>query len=319
MIDIMVLQAFLEVAKTGNMTFAAQKLGITQPALSMRMRSLESQVGQGLFHRKKTGMELNEFGKSFFSACKKLNREVEHIDSWIKEQRGSIGGTMRITCVSGVMNCVIPGFLGPFKQIYPETRFVIDENISVVSEELVLGGSYDIGIITGKCQKKSLKAKLLFRSNDLIMVCTPEYAKMRGGKLAAENLRPEEIIWFVNPRSRGTRHVAKHLGIAHLENIGGIRLPDMETCKIYAMSSLGVAVLARMFVYDELKGGRLIEIPDFSMMVQVHMISRNDAYQPPLISRFKEKFIDYCAEMDSKFKKELDAVGRPSLKKTEKA
>lgn len=311
------LQAFLEVAKTGNMTFAAQKLGITQPALSMRIRSLESQVGRGLFHRKKTGMELNEFGKSFFSACKKLNREVEHIDGWINEQRGSTGGTMRITCVSGVMNCVIPGFLGQFKQIYPETKFVIEQNISVVSEELVLGGSYDIGIITGRCQKKSLKAKLLFKSNDLIMVCTPEYAKRREGELAAANLSPEEILWFVNPRSRGTRYVAKHLGIVHLENIGGIRLPDMETCKIYAMSSLGVAVLARMFVYDELKGGRLIEIPGFNMLVPIYMISRNDAYQPPLISKFKEKFIDYCEGMDIKLKKELDAAERRDVKKQE--
>lgn len=302
MINITLLQAFLEIARSGNMTLAAQKLGITQPALSNRIKLLEAEIGKSLFFRKKSGMEMNDFGKNFFSICRKLNQEVECVDNWIKDQNGQVAGILRLSVVSGAMNYIIPGFLEEFSQRYPETKFIIEENVSAVSEELVLNGSHDLGIITGKCKKGSLKTKLLFEHNDVLMVCSHNFERKSGRKITAGNIKPDEILWYVNPRSRATKKVAQSLGIVYLDSIGKYRLPDMETCKKYALKGLGVAVVAKMFVHDELKNKELLVVPGFKIKIPIYMISRNEAYQSPLITRFKEDFYGYCLKMDSKWK-----------------
>ena len=302
MINIMLLQAFLSVAEFQNLTIASANLGISQPALSYRIRLLEEKTGQGLFIRKKTGMELTDFGTKFLSICKKLQEDVKYVDCWIKDQHPEVGGTVRITAVSGVINHILLEFFERFTQRYPETKISARENATTVSEEQILAGSFDFGIITDQSRKYSLKSILLFEHNELLLVCSPEYLKKCGHKIMAEHFEPEEILWYVDMRSRSAKKIIRFFNVTDPNLMGKIQLPDMEACKQYAMKGLGATITSKLFVWKELKGGGLVSVPGFRIKLPMHMISRGSKYQSRAALKFKEEFSDYCRDIDSRLK-----------------
>ena len=101
MLELNLIHTFLEVAKHKNLNLTAQKLFLTQSALSQRIKALENQVGSSLFLRKRSGMELNQFGKEFYEVCCDLKRDVERVNNWIMGRQGYIGGEIKVVTISG--------------------------------------------------------------------------------------------------------------------------------------------------------------------------------------------------------------------------
>ena len=97
------IQAFITVAREGNMTLAAEKMGITQSGLSRLLLSLEADLSASLFERHKHGMALSEYGSAFLPyALTMLNTEQKAREE-IELIRGAGKGILRIGCVSSLL------------------------------------------------------------------------------------------------------------------------------------------------------------------------------------------------------------------------
>lgn len=297
MIDTALLQAFLAIARSKSITAAAAQLRLTQPALSRRIKALEDMAGQSFFIRKKSGVELNSFGKEFLEICKDVDTGLRSVDNWIGSKRDKVSGTINVSLISSFVHHVFPQFLAGFSRRYPDVRFRVEENVSAVSEEKVLSGDADIGIISNRCMKNSLKTKCLIPYNEVLLVCSPEYLKKRK-ELSKDNLKAEDMIWYSSSQSRGAKKFEKEIGLSCMDELAQITAPDMEACKIYACAGLGVAILAKMMIADELKKKLLIPLHGFNASTPIYMISRNEDYQSPAIVRFKELFAEYCAKAE---------------------
>lgn len=297
MIDTALLQAFLAIAKSKSITAAAAQLRMTQPALSRRIKALEDMAGQSLFIRKKSGVEINSFGKEFLEVCKNVDAGLRSVENWIGSKRDQVSGTISISLISSFVHHVFPQFLAGFRKRYPNVRFRVEENVSAVSEEKVLSGAADIGIISNKCTKNSLKTKCLLSYNELLLVCSPGYLKKRSG-LSKDTLKAEDMIWYSSSQSRGAKKFEKEIGISCMDELAQITAPDMEACKIYACAGLGVAILAKMMIAYELRKKLLIPLHGFKASTPIYMISRNEDYQSPAIVRFKELFTEHCTKAE---------------------
>lgn len=293
MLDTALLDAFLTISKTGSITAAAMQLKLTQPALSRRLKALEDMVGQGLFIRKKSGVELNAAGREFLAVCRGLDSGLKSVENWIGAKRNVVSGTIDIALISGYVHHVFPQFLAHFKKRYPDVKFRIEQSVSAVVEEKVLGGTSDIGIIANKCMKNSLKEKCLLPQNEVLLVCSPNYLRKRKG-LDRRTLKADDMIWYSESQSRGAKRFEKMIGITCLDELAEITTPDMESCKTYACAGLGVALLAKVMIVDELKKGALIPLDGFKVNIPIFMISRNEEYQSPAIVEFKRLFAEYC-------------------------
>lgn len=297
MIDMNLLNTFIEVAKTGNLSIVAQRLFITQSALSQRVKTLEGQIGKSLFFRRKTGMELSKTGQELFAICKELTRDLTKVNNWIDIQKQYKGGIITISSISSVITHVLPDFLKDFLPKFDDLSVTIEQNVSSVIEEDVLSGRVDLGLISAKCQKPSLKAIRLFERHEMMMVCSPDYLAKRK-TIDVKDLSNEKIIWYAAKRSRGLKRICQRLGIKYHKGIGDIRLPDMESCRLYALKGLGIAFLGKMTVFDDMKQGNLVEIPGFDLAPGMYLISRREEYEPPAISSFKSEFTKFCHELD---------------------
>ena len=172
MIELQYVSTFLEVAKSKSMKDAAQKMRLTQPAITSRIKNLEQQVGCSLFYRRRSGMELNDDGKEFFKLSVGLDRELEKIDYLIQNKKGDVSGKIVVACPSTFMSYILPGFLKIFLQRYPKVSVSIFSVISQVVEESVIKGDSNIGVIIGRSVKNSLKIQELCDSH-MVMVCSP--------------------------------------------------------------------------------------------------------------------------------------------------
>ena len=100
------IQAFITVAREGNMTLAAEKMGITQSGLSRLLLSLEADLSASLFERHKHGMALSEYGSAFLPyALTMLNTEQKAREE-IELIRGAGKGILRIGCVSSLLTSI---------------------------------------------------------------------------------------------------------------------------------------------------------------------------------------------------------------------
>ncbi|MBU0506686.1 MAG: LysR family transcriptional regulator [bacterium] len=296
MLDLNIIQIFLFLAKVKNLNLAAKRMGVTPPALSHRIKSLEELVGHSLFLRKHTGMELNKKGRELFEVCENLTKDAKRIENWVLNQRGYVGGEVTLTVISGLTAYLLPDFLGPFIKKYPEIKIVIDTVMSSANvEERLLQGESDIGIIAGPCLKPSLKLKKILHNNNLLLVYSPEYSPEK--KLTKKDLSHVNFIWHGHASDRSRIALMKVLKVKINEN-DSLTLPDMEATKQMALKGLGVTSIANIYVHNEIRENKLIAIPGVCLNRPLNLVSRNEKYAPPALKIFKEEFVGYCESVN---------------------
>ncbi len=147
------LQAFYEVTRLGSFTKAAQGLGLTQSALSHRIRNLEGQLETALFIRDTAGVRLTEAGTKLLRFCRVQSQiETEFMRDFKTESRQGIGGYLRIGGASTVMWSVVTPALGPLLRENPEIQIeMLSRELSALPR-LLNTGQIDFIIMCGKLE-----------------------------------------------------------------------------------------------------------------------------------------------------------------------
>lgn len=300
MIDLNLIHTFLAVSETKNLHQTAKKLLITQSAVSQRIKTLEGQIGKDLFIRTRTGMTINNTGKHLYSLCKCFNNDIKSITHWIDEQRGNIGGRIIISSWTTPLKYIFPSFLNKFLKKYPKVSINFRMGVSADVEEDVASGLADIGVL-GQCKKPMLLQEKIFQNNFLIMACSPDYHLAKKKRVTVKDLKNEKFIGELPPHSRSIRKLCSHLGLSFNTDFGTIRLPDMEYGKYFAMNGLGIAIIANIVIQEELKAGKLIALPGFTVQYNGYLVSRKEEFESPTIKIFKKEFKMHCKQLDKKW------------------
>ncbi len=302
LIDLNLIHTFLEVTKTKNLHMAAQRLDITQSAVSQRIAALEAQVGKSLFLRR-GGMELNSVGERFLTACRGYHETVDHLERWILEESESLSGDVRLMVTYGMAGRLLPQFLKNFLAQHDQARFLcLSVESSPQVEEAVLNGTVDVGVMVALPQKPSLKAIKLFANNAVYMMCSPDHPFAKRKKVTYEEILTTRLLIHSHKGSRTQQLIFKGMGKKYDEMKNVVRLPDMDTCKQHALAGVGIAFLASMYIFDEVRDGRLIKLPGFKVSTPLYLISRSEKHEIPLVREFKKEFVEYCRELDKKWK-----------------
>ena len=112
-------QTFVTVVEEGNITKAAEKLFLSQPALSYRLRHLEEDLGSPLLLRTSEGITLTPQGEVFHAYCRRMLQEMESLKQAIGEMSGEIQGTLKIASSINFADYQLPHLLGKFTEQYP--------------------------------------------------------------------------------------------------------------------------------------------------------------------------------------------------------
>lgn len=138
---------FYVVAKTGNITKAAEELMVSQPAISKCIKLLEKQLGGQLFVRTKRGVVLTEEGKEFYKYIKHAVEYISNAEKKFTEMIHLDVGTIRIGSSTTLTKKFLMPFLEKFHQICPNINIQIETHVSKKSLERLRQGLIDLVIL----------------------------------------------------------------------------------------------------------------------------------------------------------------------------
>ncbi|MCL4134718.1 UNVERIFIED_CONTAM: hypothetical protein GTU68_054262 [Idotea baltica] len=146
--DTQLLEAFIAVASTGSFSDAAEKIHLTQPAVSKRIALLEQQLDCRLFDRIARSVTLTEAGEALLPRANHILREIADTAQAINDLSGDISGRLRLAISHHIGLHRLPPILKQFAQTYPEVTIDVDFMDSEKAYEGILQGRFEVAAIT---------------------------------------------------------------------------------------------------------------------------------------------------------------------------
>jgi DNA-binding transcriptional LysR family regulator len=146
--DLVLAESLVAVADAGAVTAAAQRIHISQSALSRRLAQLESELGAQLLVRGRRGAELTEAGRLVVVECRAMLARYAAMRRDIAEQLGLGQGTVVLGCGATVTSYLLPPAIATFRANHPSIRFLVKEAGSHQVVDDVVHGRAQVGIVT---------------------------------------------------------------------------------------------------------------------------------------------------------------------------
>ncbi|MFD4696971.1 LysR family transcriptional regulator [Streptomyces niveus] len=253
------LELLIAVARHGSMGGAARELGISQPAASSRIRSVERQLGVSLFDRSPSGSRPTEAGALVTDWARRIMEAAEAFDAGAQALRDRRDSRLRVAASMTIAEYLLPGWLIALRTARPDTAVSLLAGNSGAVAARLLGGEADLGFVEGLAVPAGLDGTVIGRDR-LVVVVAP--AHEWSGRCTA--LTPTELAacpLILREEGSGTRQVLD----AALASYGGLAEPLLElssttAVKAAVVSGAGPSVLSELAVREELVARRLLEV-----------------------------------------------------------
>lgn len=192
--DTQLLEAFIAVAKAGSFSDAAEKIHLTQPAVSKRIALLEEQLNCRLFDRIARSVTLTEAGEALLPRAHHILREIADTTQAINDLSGDISGRLRLAISHHIGLHRLPPILKQFAQGYPEVTIDVDFMDSEKAYEGVLQGRFEVAVITlAPDVHPKIEAKSIW-PDPLVFMVSDDHPLLRESNHTLDNLRDYPAI-----------------------------------------------------------------------------------------------------------------------------
>jgi DNA-binding transcriptional LysR family regulator len=252
------LAAFCEVVERRSFSRAAERLGVTQPAISLQIRSLEKRLGQRLLDRSGRRVEPTEAGRRLYRGAQRLLAlEGQLLEEVTSAERGELTGTLEIGASTGPGGAVVPLLLAEFQRANPgvSVSLSISDTQSVVDR--VAERELELGVVGAARRHRQVEFEPFFR-DEVVLACPPDHG-FAGRTISLDELRQEPVIAM--QEGAGVRQVIEDELREH-----GLRLRDLdvrlelglqESVKSAVAAGYGITFISRTAIEAELAAGTL--------------------------------------------------------------
>ncbi len=248
------LDLFATVARTGSLTRAAAEAHLTQPAVSMQLRSLEEAVGLPLTEPAGRGIRLTDAGLEFASQVEEVLERVQYLEELAARWRGVRGGRIRLGVVS-TAKYFVPRLIAHFLRAHPgvDFRLTIHNREQIVAELKANTVDY---VIMGRPPEELDCVATPFAPNLLGIVAAPGHPLSRRRGMKLSELAREPFI--VREHGSGTRAAMERVFAAQRVKIRtSMEMASNESIKQAVIAGLGLGFLSLYTVRNELAWGGL--------------------------------------------------------------
>jgi len=156
------LKYTLAVAEFGNFTTASEKCFVTQPTLSMQVQKLEEELGVTIFNRSTKPLQVTEIGEKVLTQAKRIIQESSRMNDVITEEKGIIGGTLKVGVIPTVSSTLLPLFLNIFIKKNKNVDLKIEEFSTDTIVEKLHNNTIDCAIAATPLENKDIIEKPLY-------------------------------------------------------------------------------------------------------------------------------------------------------------
>lgn len=270
--DTQLLEAFIAVAKAGSFSDAAEKIHLTQPAVSKRIALLEEQLDCRLFDRIARSVTLTEAGEALLPRAHHILQEIADTTQAINDLSGEIGGKLRLAISHHIGLHRLPPVLKQFAQDYPEVTIDVDFMDSEKAYEGILQGRFEVAVITLAPEAHpKIEAKTIW-PDPLVFMVSDDHPLLRESNPTLENLRnyPAILPGLGTYTGRMTRALFEQQNVP---------LPStmttnyLETIKMMVSIGLGWSLLPESMLEPGIKA---VEIPGIQIQRELGYIHHRE-------------------------------------------
>lgn len=274
------LEGFVETARRGSVTRAAEALYVTQPALTARLKSLERALGTALLVRTGRGVRLSEAGRTFLPYAQRALEAVGEGHRLVTEAARGGAGELALGAAPAVSTYVLPAILERFHAGHPAVRLAVRTGHSEEVLELVVREQVQIGLVRA-LRHPDIESLPLYE-DELVLVANPSHEFAERGEIAVEEMNEQQLILFDRTSSYHdlTSAFFREAGVVPR---GVMELDNIDATKKMVRQGLGVALLPHTAVAEELEAGSLrsVRIADAPRVRRrIVAIRRRDAGPP---------------------------------------
>jgi len=290
------LKVFSAVARHLSFTRAAESLALTQPAVSMQVKQLESQLDAILFEQLGKRIYLTEAGQEVYRYARHITQQLQELEAVLQGLKGLDQGRLRLS-VATTANYFAPSLLGTFCKRYPNITVSLDVTNRQRLLEQLAENEVDLVVMGRPPQDMDLEAGA-FMENPLVVVAPPEHPLTREQQIPLQRL--EQEVFLVREPGSGTRSSMQRFFERHGIHITtGMEASSDEAIKQSVQAGLGLGLLSRDTVQMELQLNRLVilDIKDFPILRHWYVMHRRGKRLTPVAEAFKRFLLDEAAPL----------------------
>lgn len=253
------LRTFRVVAETLNFTRAAERLNLTQSAVSHQIRALEEELGEPLFLRGKRGVRLSEAGRLVLDDAGRLLDLAEAMRERVGRRSQALSGRVRAAAATQAFVHLFAPLFEAFMREHPGVELTFRTTVSTDQTVAdILSGNADVGFASLAVYSPALRVFQLFE-DELMLVVAPSHRLAGQAEASMEDLAGARFVLF--ERGASIRRAADELfARAGLSPELALESNDTYFIKLMVEHGLGVSLLPGWAVAEELAAGRLARL-----------------------------------------------------------
>ena len=269
--DLFSLKIFQTVANEKNFTRAAEKMFRTQPAISLSIQRLESDLGEKLIERLGKQILLTDAGRIVMEYANRFENLTRDLDNALTEMRDKSAGRL----VIGANESTTLYLLDPivrYRGLYPKVKVQVRRSLSSKIPSQLIDGDLELGVISFEPGDERLVSQVIY-TDHLAFVVSPDHRFAGRGEVSIDELGEETFIAH-NVLSPYREVVIRAFQAARVPLRMDVEMPTVETIRNLVQRNEGVAFLPKMCVAHELKQGRLCEVkvPELAVERKIHLV-----------------------------------------------
>lgn len=285
--EIRQLRAFVAIAETGTFTAGASRVHVTQAAISMQIRQLESEIGARVFVRAPRHVILTEAGEQLLRRARHILREHDAAIDEIAELAGAERGRLRIGSASAmVLTEQLPAILKDLRKQHPAAEISVVSGTSEVLVDQILAGEVDIAFVSLPVDVRGIKTERL-SEDQLVAIASPRHRLSKQKTIDAYTLAGERLI--LGERGGNTRRLIDlFFAQAGVTIRVAMELSRQQAVRRMVEEDMGVGIVPLQSVKEEVEKGRLVRwwIEGAEINWELGIAQLSNGYDSPIMQKF---------------------------------
>ena len=285
--EIRQLRAFVAIAESGTFTAGALRVHVTQAAISMQIRQLETEIGAKVFVRAPRHVILTEAGEQLLRRARHILREHDAALDEIAELAGAERGRLRIGSASAmVLSEQLPAILKELRKQHPAAEISVVSGTSEVLVDQILGGEVDVAFVSLPVDVRGIKTERLSQ-DQLVAIASPRHKFAKQRTISAYTLAGERLI--LGERGGNTRRlIDQFFAQAGATLHVAMELSRQQAIKRMVEEDMGVGIVPLQSVKEEVDKGKLIRwwIEGAQINWELGIAQLSNGYDSPIMQKF---------------------------------
>jgi DNA-binding transcriptional LysR family regulator len=284
--DLLQLEHLLAVAEEGSFTRAAERVCRTQPAVSQSIKKLEEEIGAPLFTRDLHDVTLTEAGRTLVEYARRMVGVRDDAMRRLRELGNLDSGHLSIVAHESAAVYLLPGPLRSYFAQFPQIKVGIYRSRLEEIPRQVMDREVDVGFVKEAPAFHELQS-VLIHSDEMILIVSPRHPLASRERVRVRELAEESFV--LHHLCSSTEQKIVRLFKAHDTRCKiAADLWSFENIKDFVRKDVGLAIVPRVCVTEELAAGTLVEVPveGLDMPRQTFMVFRDRSYLPPPARQF---------------------------------